>query len=353
MLLWQRYFYKQYVLSILYILFASFGLFLLVDAMAHLDNIVARPDFSMWSTYYLASFSKRLDVLLAFAILIATIRTITNFQARGELVALLASGTSKKQLLGPFIITAAIFAFLLLCNYQWVFPTAVRTTGMFETTKFLKEKEKEKESPKEVMLADGTKIIYSSYDETSRKFKDLFWIFSANKIFYMKTLSLEGKTPIGAWVDHILRMPSGQLEKISSFEKYEFKKMHFDERILKNSTTPCKEQSLSDLADESWLYLSSSSPRASEIKSFFIYRLTFPLLCLLACFAPAPFCLRFSRNVPVVLIYLLSLAGLFCVMLILQAAFVLAKYQALSPISALLLPWIAAMGFFAKKFATL
>jgi lipopolysaccharide export system permease protein len=352
--IWKRYFYKEYLSSILFILLAIYGLYITVDAMVHLDLIAANPSLKYWSAYYFASFSKRLDVLVPFAILLATIRTLTNMQSRGELVAMLVGGVSRKALLGPFCMIACCFTLLLYINYQWFLPDAVHTIEALELVKPHKaEKSSERCGPKEIMLEDGSKIVYASFSPEERTFCDLFWIASANKLFYMKSLSLKEKTPVGYWVEHILRAQSGSLEKIASFEKFEFKKMIISEEALKNSVTPTNELSLGALARQASIYFKSSAPKAAEIKTYLLHHLTFPWMCLLVCMVPAPFCLRFSRQEPLFIIYLLAIAALFAQNLIIQGALVLGKYGAVPAPLAMSFPWIVACSIFGKKYVDL
>lgn len=91
------------------------------------------------------------------------------------------------------------------------------------------------------------------------------------------------------------------------------------------------------------------SERAIDIRSFLLYKLTFPLLCLLATLAPMPYCLSFRRDMPHFMIYLLSLGALFCFFLLLQVALVLAKSHVVSPMIAIGLPWLLASLFVGKN----
>lgn len=352
MSIWKRYFFKEYFITVFSFLLGIYALYVLVDVMAHLKSVANKhTTFQTWVEFYLATFSKRLDVLLSFSCLIGAIRTLTQLQSRGELVALLASGISKKTLLTPFLIVSMCCSLLLYANYQWALPSAIPKIESIVETRFGKDElEKEKTTLNEVMLSDGSKIIYSSYHPEKKLFSNVFWVRSVDSIFHIKTLSLEGKTPVGKWVDHIVRSSTGTLENILSQESYEFTEMLFTLESLKNSMIPANEQSLIQLFRESILYHNSSSPKAAEITTMLFYKLTLPLMCILAFIAPAPFCLRFSRSMPILMIYLIAIASLFCYGLVLQSFFVLGKNQVIAPILAIGLPWAAVGYFFGKKY---
>jgi lipopolysaccharide export system permease protein len=310
--------------------------------MAHLGSMtLSFASLQGWFEYYLATFAKRLDILLPFSILIATIRTLMNLQQRGELVAMLASGISKKTLLTPFLVVAVSSMIILYANYQWFMPEALQHIETFKD-------DVEKSEPKEIMLSDGSKLIYSSYDRKTKTFQDIFWIRSADELFHMKSLDASSTPPQGAWVDHVKRSSSGQLVKVFSKESAPLTELHFDSKTLKNSVIPINEQSLSQLAYQAILYFNSTSTKASEISATLCYKLTFPFMALLAFLAPAPFCLRFTRSTPLLMIYLIAISGLFSFNVLLQAAFVLGKSGVVAPYLAVGIPW-AAVFYFLKR----
>jgi lipopolysaccharide export LptBFGC system permease protein LptF len=175
---WQRYFYKEFVITALVILFGAYGLYIMVDMMSHLKSVAQK--YMSWTTsfeYYTATFSKRLDILVPFSLLVAAIRTLFYFQQRGELVALLTSGISRKALLGPFLNIAMCATVLLYVNYQWLLPQALpRIIAIYES-RFGQEAPTEPTAAlHEVVLSDGSKLIYSNYDWNSQEFHNVFWI---------------------------------------------------------------------------------------------------------------------------------------------------------------------------------
>lgn len=320
--------------------------------MTHMKDLRAgHTSLSNWIIYYLCTFSRRLDVLLPFTILIGTIRTLLSFQARNELVALLASGIPLSRLMSPFIIVGLTCAGILYCNFEFFLPRAQPRALFIQENSFGKRHLETEATPiREVLLKDMSRMIYRTYNPVIRQFEDVYWIASLDKIYHMKRLTCETSSPTGAMVDIITRDARGNLNHTASYPTLVLKEMQFDEESLINSITPPRDQSLSMLYSQMRLYGKSMAERAVDIRCNFIYKLVFPLMCLLAIMAPASWCLSFRRHIPHFMIYLLALSGLFCFFLLLQVAFVLGKSQIVTPALALLFPWACAIFLIGKDY---
>jgi lipopolysaccharide export LptBFGC system permease protein LptF len=133
-------------------------------------------------------------------------------------------------------------------------------------------------------------------------------------------------------------------------EELALSQMPFDYNTMSSSIQLPIDQSIATLIMQTILYSNSTSDRAFDVRCLLIYKLTFPLISLFALFMPAPYCLSFRRDMPHFMIYLLSLGLLFCFLLLLQVAFILAKSHVVSPSVALGLPWIIAMGLACRNF---
>jgi len=80
--------------------------------------------------------------------------------------------------------------------------------------------------------------------------------------------------------------------------------------------------------------------KRSEILIGLASKISHPWLCLLAVLAPAPFCMRFSRQFPTFLVYAASLFGLIAIYIVIDAAHVLGRRQLLDPLYALWTPFV-------------
>ena len=349
---WQKHFYSVFLKNIIATLITFYGIYVILDVMTHLKEIASgKTALWTWIIYYISAFSKRFDILVPFAILVATIRSLHQFQQRGELIAMLASGTSKVRLMMPCLTVCCGFFMLTLINYDLILPKAVASLRYIRVSDF-DESSVDEEDPavRQVLLQDSSRIIYSSYDQNTQEFGTVFWIRKPTEIYYMKRLSIKEAVPVGYFIDKLVRNHKHEFEKTHSFERQSFPKMDFDKTSLADSVTPPQDQSLTQLTNELIVYSRTHSSRLTEIKANLFYKLTFPLLCLVAFLAPAPQLLRFGRIVPILMIYLVSIAGLFCLNLILQALFVVSKNNLVSPFIAIILPWCALMCWLTKRF---
>ncbi|MBS0636717.1 MAG: LptF/LptG family permease [Verrucomicrobia bacterium] len=351
-MIWKKYFYSEIFKTFAFLLFGFFALYITIDLMAHLKDLRSgSTSFMVWITYYLCTFSRRLDVLVPFALLIGTIRILLGLQARNELVALLVSGVPMKTLLQPFIVAAASASLLLYVNFELFLPFAQPKALSIQENDFGKKVQDESEAHvQELILHDASRLFYSSYNPILRQFRDVFWIVNIDKVYHIKTLNCLHECPRGFNVDLITRDASGKMQKEKSFSEVAFNTMLFDEESFKQSIQQPKDQSISTLWHQVNLYNESTSDRAIDLRSWLLYKLTFPLICLFASLAPIAYCISFRRDLPYFMIYLLSLSALFCFFLLLQVALVLAKSHIVSPAIALGLPWILAVAATGKNF---
>lgn len=351
----ERFFYKEIISSVLFLFFIFFALYVLIDFMTHLKTIGSKRVFlRTWIEYYLCVFSKRLDILLPFAILIGTMKTLVTFQSRNEIVPLLASGISMKKLLQPLLVVAVAATSLLYVNYQWILPYSLPRSESIQESEFGKVSlEEQQASINEIVLEDTTKLIYKWYDAVERQFHDVFWIRTPDEIYHLKLLSSDTRYPIGKYVDKITRNAAGFLEKTDSWQITKLDAIQFNRNLLQSSLIPPSEQSIGMLYKQHLLYKNSYSDKASEIRGYFFYKLTFPLLSFLAFIAAAPYCMRFRRQIPLFMMYLLGIASIFCLFLLLQSALILAKGSIIPAWLAIGGPWMLLFYFFGKRYATI
>lgn len=342
----------MFVKEILGVLFAFYAIYVLLDVMNHIKEIVSgKTSLFTWILYYFSSFSKRLDILVPFAILIATIRTLHRHQQRGELIAMLASGTSRTSLMLPYIIVCCCCTVFLLANYNFVYPYAISEINQIREADFHEKNDEIDDLViKQVLLEDSSRIIYRSYNREEKTLQHVFWVQNPIKLFYIKKLSLNKNQPIGHFVDAIERREYGNFEKVASWKEYTFTDLYLNSETLKESSTLPHDRSLWRLSKELIVYSRTNSSLLPEIKATLLYKLTFPLLCLVAFFGPAIRLLRFGRVVPILMIYLVSIAGLFFLNLLFQALFVICKNNLISPIIGLTLPWGALLYWQIREF---
>lgn len=341
--IWERYFIKETLKTFFFISFCFYGLYVLIDYASHSG---ARHHQSMmeWSElikFYANEWILRADVLVPFALMIATIRTLCDLNIHNELVALQASGISLKKILRPFIFLGLLFTLLIYANTEFLLPNAMAASRHLRNQKEIQKNNKNKKFfVQHVGLKDGSTLLYQHYNFAERSFFDAYWVKSFDEIWRFQHLSPYEQPPKGIGVGHFQRMPDNTLHKIESFESRSFPEMKFNQKILLDTLTPSRELSLSTL----WKRLPHSkeieSEKEAEFAASFFHKSALPWLCFFAVIAPAPFCVRYGRSHPIFFIYSLSLFFLVGSYLILNAALIISERQVLSPEVAIGVPFM-------------
>lgn len=360
--IWERYFVYEVLKSWCFVLFIFYGLYILIDYASHAASFHRHASIT-WTkilTYYFHEFFKRLDIILPFALLIATIRTLCSFNVHNELIALVASGTSFKRLLGPFILLGLVGTSILYLNTQYLQPESLHALRRIETQRsLLKQKAKAKGSMHalSIELKDHSKLIYQAFDEENARFFDVFWIRNIGDIYRIKYLYPNENTgiPVGEYIDHLVRDKDGTLIVQETVMKSAFPQMAFSKEALLNTKVPPEEQSLTSLwqnRQETGAVKAGKIDDDQEVqeRATFYHKLFMPWLCLLVVMGAAPFCLRVTRNLPVFFIYSISIFGFVAFNLIISTSFFLAKRFFVMPGLGLSLPFLTAFSFFGWRF---
>lgn len=347
--IWQRYLIRK--ISGFFFLFLGcfYSTYALIDYSLHVQDFMqdTRITFSHIFLYYLFEFIKRADLLIPLAVLITTIKVLFAINIRGELVALRASGLSLKVILRPFFYLAIALTLFSYMSNEWILPSSLTFVDQFQEQHW---KSPSKDSHLYTLsLSDQSKLIYQAKDPQKQLLTDVFWIRSADEIWRMKSLCYDLKQqPTGFFVDQLKRNSKGHFEKIESFEKYPFTLF---KGLLENYKTPLslENQKISTLFKD--LVKNRLSPYEYPIAlSYFLLKITTPLLSLLAVLAIAPFCISHRRSFPVFLTYALALFGFIAFFTLLDATVILSKNETISAFYAILMPFCICFSLFSYRY---
>ncbi len=334
-----------------------YGLYVLIDYSSHSSGTHYQHSHLKWielSLYYMCEFVQRLDVLLPFAILLGTIRTLYNLNAHSELVAMMASGMKLKTLLRPFILIGLLGTVLLYANTEYFIPSALQELRhMADRHALSKKKQVKNMQVNHVVLEDESTVLFQKYDTAHEYFFDTYWIRSSKDIYKIQRLYLGISVPMGKNVVHLVRNDAGDFVQKETFESREFPEIRFNKKTLLDTITPVEEFSISSLWKKFPSHNDSLSEKEAQVASTFYHKMAMPWICLLAVLAPAPFCVRFSRNIPIFFIYAFSIFGFVAFFLILDAATVLGKRQVLEPAWAIWPPFGLIYGTVMWRFSKL
>lgn len=355
-MIWQRYFLFQTIKTVLLFIGCFYGLYVLIDISAHAGSYHHYLRFNWQETvlYYLMEFIQRIDILLPFGLLLAVIRVVSNLNVNHELTALQASGYPLKTLLGPFLFLGMVCTALILLNTQFVLPFALeKIKRIDEKHHQQKVKKQEIRSVQHVILEDDSTLLFQTYDTTQQAFFDVYWIKGINEIYKMKYLHPYTEVPVGQFVDHFKRNKQGVLAVAENHEVQLFPAIRLDKAVLMDTLALPEDFSLTQLYSKFPETGKVQSEKDAQVMSMFYYKAILPWLCLLAVLGPIPFCVNYTRNLPIFLIYAFALFTLLAFFLIIDAALILGERQVIAPFWAIFIPTALFFGFFGGKYLRL
>ncbi|KAF3361403.1 putative permease, YjgP/YjgQ family [Chlamydiales bacterium STE3] len=343
LLIWEKYFLKELIKSFCLFLGIFYGLYVLIDYSSHMSGVNyhhTRLRLTELAFHYSCEFLVRSEILIPFALLIATVKVLCQFNTHNELVALLAAGYSKKRLIVPFLGFALLLTSFMFLNMEFAFPKATRRLQQLEE-KYARERPSKYSKPivHHLVLEDGALLLFKSWNPTMRRFEETFWIRSIDEIWKMALLYPYSKPPEGLSIDVLKRAPNGEIIVVNSMENAAIKELRFNKKRLMETITPPDELSISELAAKLPLNEKELGEKEALILTAFYRKLIMPWLPLLVVLGVATFCMTFTRQLPLFFIYSGSIFGLVAIYLIINAASVLGERQVLSPLTAILTPF--------------
>lgn len=353
MMLWKKYFLKETIKVFCLFLFSFYFVYVLIDYSAHMQDFLQKDQIQTKETllYYLCQFMKRANILVPLAALVSIIKVLTTLNSRNELLALQIAGLKIRTLLRPFFLLSLFCTLFLYGNAEFLLPKALNFIDAFHNENFHSIAKREKNIHLRVWhLEDGSTVIYQDHDIEKKAYFDLFWIRSVDNIWHMKYLSDNPSHPLGMYVDHMERNKKGLLEKTQSFPSYVFHDLKWKEKMIRQGNLPVANRSISSLIHLSSQKEQSFSYKTSDLQTELIYKLTIPLLALLIPLAVAPYCISYSRKLPVYRIYAISLLSYIILYAFIDATLILGKNQVIPSLLAAGGPIFLSLGWSSYQF---
>lgn len=353
--IWERHIFMDLLRCFLFFLFAFFLLYSLVDfstnASTFIKNNQLQVDRAL--THYMYQFFKRLPMLLPLSLLISTIKVLFSLNIHKELVALQAAGVALTRILYPFWILASFCCILGYINEEFIIPQSIAYLDEAKLAR-AKASQKEKSKPFTILyLKDSSRLVYQNFDREKRAFFDVYWIRSFNDIWRIKYLSADPHKPVGKFVDHILRNENGFLEKKESYEQCVLPSLKWKtSEPYKKQYSP-KHQKLSQLAKSFIRHERDSFYSSGEVATYLFYKIIMPLMPFAILLGIAPYCVNYSRNPPIFLLYGISIFCFVVFFTLMDSLLIIGKNQTLPPYIAMGLPFLLLLGVCYKKFRSL
>lgn len=353
---WERYFYRELLKSFALFLMLFYVLYIVVDYASHLSGAHyhhSRLHIGEFLLHYLCEFSVRAEILVPFGLLIATVHTLCRYNVNTELVALLAGGYSLHRLMRPYLVVGLLGVAALYINNEFFLPHAAKKLSSLDE-KYASQKNKQLQSisARHLHLSDGSLLLYRDFDSSSQQFNNAIWIPETGEIWKMRTLDPFLTVPVGTFVDHFKRGANGSMDYIESSAKFAFEKMSFNRQKLSETIAPAEELAISTLIKATpELSASDENEKAARSLTALFRKLALPWLALIAIIGPAPFCIRFSRNQSIFLIFTGAIFGLVAIYLVIDSTTVLGERQLISPAMAIFAPFSFFISLFLYRYA--
>ncbi len=342
--LYKKYLLKKTLKLCFFILLCFFLLYSIIDYSLHSQEFLKAKGL-LWTDifiYYAATFVKRLDLSLPFALLLSSISVLLSLGKHFEIIALQAGGLSKKALLRPFFQVAIIFSTLIILNFELVLPKSLNYIDNFEKNYYKKTRlePSKKAAVHHYELEDSSLLIYTNYDSKTNELFDLFYYISIDHIWKIKKLKLSDGFALAHYAQEFQRDTLGNLNKTGDYPQRIFdtlpKKLSLGISIKDN----IESQSLSKLFKPNNLHFNPVE-KINRLKlTQLLFKLMISLLPILCVLSSAPFCLEFKRNVLPFKIYSIFLISFIFFFTLVDTCVIISETSRFSPWLVLLSPFI-------------
>lgn len=172
-----QYILRSYLASLLWCLSIFLGLYLILDLLGHLDEILRNHlSARLLLTYYGTMVPLVFVQVAPFGCLMATLYTMGNLNRHQEIMAMRASGLSPWAIARPLLVLGVLMSASVLGVNEWIAPQAALTTRTIKTNHL--ERPQDPNKPYEVLkeiqhltvYGQGQTLIYAeTFDPVKKK----------------------------------------------------------------------------------------------------------------------------------------------------------------------------------------
>ncbi|MBN4067115.1 LptF/LptG family permease [Simkania negevensis] len=352
--IWNSYAIKETLKVFILFILCFYSLYVLIDFSLHMHAFQQnRATISALIAYYSYSFSYRAEILIPFALLLASIKVLSTMNANNEIVALLVAGVPLKKVMQPFLLLAIAFCALLYFNLEFFLPSHAIKLEQFEETYLHGVTNRAPTKVHVFPLPDDSTLVYQKYDFAQEAFFDAYWIRPNKEIWRAKYLFPHTEKPIGLFVDRLVHNSAGQIERTESLAEHLFSDLHIDEKLFIASVIPAEYQPISQLWHAYQNTSDQLNDREIQLVTTLFKKITLPLLALLVVVCSFPFCLNFERNKHPFALYSLAIFSLVALYTLLSATTILAENRIVHPAIAMWAPLFLCTSCFGWKYLKL
>ena len=140
------------------------------------------------------------------------------------------------------------------------------------------------------------------------------------------------------------------MEKTASYEVYPFETLRPNFTLKDTLNQPLENRSISNLIRLAFKKSHFIHESHSAIQTHLYFKLFMPWLAIYAVLGASPFCVSFNRNLPVFLIFTLTIFGFIAFFTLMDASVIMGETQFLSPFWAIFTLPILSLIIFGRNF---
>jgi lipopolysaccharide export LptBFGC system permease protein LptF len=334
LLRWERHLLSRFLWLLLLAITGIVVLYVTLDYTTHLKSFSKHQiPLNATAYYYFTQVIKRSPLLAPCSLMIAALIAFHQLVRRGELLVLITSGYSLRQVLrGPLLISGLLSALLYL-SAQWIEPQALRYSAYFEKQFFHSNMQNQPSNRflgskglHILSLTNGGYGIYQWYDEREQQFHDLYLFPNEETLFHVQQLKLlSNGDALASKIDTFHKKEDGFYYLSQRNEEKRFQQLNLHDTLLEEQLVSLDFLSLSQLASDDSLPPSiyGYQQRGFSKKALLAYKLILPLFSILSILLPGQFLLKAKRTKSPLYLYLVSFFLLLSTMMLTNTIYLL------------------------------
>lgn len=355
----ERYIAKEFVLSFLGFLLAFLFLYVIVDLLGHLDEIIKQaPNILLLRDYYLSFLPLIFLQITPISSLLACLFSLGKLNQHNELVAMRASGLSILQVTKFIIIFSVLISIFTFVVSEKILPQSQTLNSQLKEQIFNQEK-KAKITEVNDLAVYGLKnrLFYIRSFNPQTNTMRLITILESDRNQNLTAKIIADK---GVWQDGAWNFYNCIIYYFDENSQIKEEPLYFAEKIMDITETPRdflhqrKRVEFMNLAElgEYIKRLSESKAKTAlaNFKVSYHYKIAFPFANLILAFMGIPFSFITKRRIAHLASLGVCVAISFCYYLVLSVSVALGKGGALPPA---LSAWLANIIFFLIGYAKL
>ncbi len=334
-LIYQRYLLKSFITRFLIILTLFVMFYLLLDFALNIRaNWNGKSAFFEMLKYYLLEILLKLELLIPLCFILAMIQTIYYLNYGQELIAFQACGIPRQLLLKPIATFAWILTLFLFLNTQILIPKSKALATEFKKTAKKKRPKKDPHVLFHRYLNEDSILIYGSYQVSTERFEDVFWIKTPQLFWHFESLDFQDGKMVGYEAQLFQRDESHGIQLIEEHNKKILFEMPILQHEEKKEPLSFEFLSFTQLLMKQIQDFEKHTLHYNQLQSRFWHKMALPFFTPLLFYLFALPCTRYNRyrkTTGMIALALIFFVGFFT---LLNALSILSEHHILSPIVA-------------------